>query len=36
VPFAARRLSAKLAHESAPHSVDRKRVSVASEITEEQ
>jgi hypothetical protein len=36
VPFAVWRLSAKLADETAPHSVDRKRVSVASEITEEQ
>src|SRR5262249_26414469 len=36
LPFAAWRFSAKWADDSAPHSVDRKRVSVASEITEEQ
>src|SRR5262245_57524228 len=35
-PFAPHGLSAKLADESAPHCVDRKRVSVASEITEQQ
>jgi len=35
-PFAARGLSAKLAGDSAPPSVDRKWVSVVSEITEEQ
>jgi hypothetical protein len=36
VPFAVGLLSAKLADEFAQHSIDRKRVSVASEITEEQ